>query len=185
MANKKRYRTGPAHTHYYRVTRGPERAGSYGPKNKTKRRSGPKRAGSSGPKSKAKRTGGTAATRGGTPRVGPFKAKKSGFTQTAGQWTDTKPVSLRKQYQKAPYYEGGTVAARPRRAAKKPNEHLNRKPKVSKGASAGRIEHLHRKPKYGQPQYPSNINAGAAKRTKELSRFLGNAAREAQRRQWN
>ena len=109
--------------------------------------------------------GGTAAARGGSPRVGPFKAKKSGFTDTAGQWTDTKPVSLRKKYEKAPYYKGGTVAARPR-VAKKPNEHV------------------HRRPATGQPQYSSNINAAAAKKTKELTRFLGKVAREAQRRQW-
>jgi len=107
--------------------------------------------------------GGTAAARGGTPRVGPFKAKKSGFTQTAGYWTDTKPVTIRQRYQKAPYYEGGTVAARPRRVAKKPNEHL------------------YRKPKYGQPQYSSNINAAAAKNTKQLQAAIAQAVRDAKR----
>jgi hypothetical protein len=109
------------------------------------------------------RRGGTAAARGGAPRVGPFKAKKSGFTQTAGQWTDTKPVSLRQKYQKAPYYEGGTVAARPRRVAKKPNEHL------------------HRKPKYGQPQYSSNFNPAAAKNMKQLQASISKAVRDGVR----
>ena len=107
--------------------------------------------------------GATVAARGGSPRVGPFKAKKSGFTQTAGQWTDTKPVSLRQKYQKAPYYDGGTVAARPRRVAKKPNEHL------------------HRKPKYGQPQYSSNFNPAAAKNMKQLQASISKAVRDGVR----
>ena len=111
--------------------------------------------------------GATVASRGGSPRVGPFKAKKSGFTQTAGYWTDTKPVTIREQYQKAP--SAGRI------------ENLNRKPKVSKGASAGRIEHLHRKPKYGQPQYSSNITSGAAKNTKLIAASIAQAAAAAQR----
>ncbi len=110
--------------------------------------------------------GGTVAARS-KSRPKASNEKRTNITQTAGYWTDTKPVSLRQQYQKAPYYEGGTVAARPRRAAKKPNEHV------------------HRRPATGQPQYSSNINAGAAKKTKELSKFLSNAAREAQKRKWN
>ena len=57
--------------------------------------------------------------------------------------------------------------------------------KVSKGASAGRIEHLQHKPAYGQPQYSSKINAAAMQRTNELAKFLSNAAREAARRQSN
>ena len=130
-------------------------------------------------KNPAARRGGTVAARpkkgykGGTvaarskSRPKASNEKRTNITQTAGYWTDTKPVSLRQQYQKAPYYEGGTVAARPRRAAKKPNEHV------------------HRRPATGQPQYSSNINAGAAKKTKELSKFLSNAAREAQKRKWN
>tara|TARA_R100000458_G_scaffold43259_1_gene41182 strand:- start:41 stop:460 length:420 start_codon:yes stop_codon:yes gene_type:complete len=133
-----------------------------------KRKSGPKRKGSSGPKSKAKRTRGTVAARGGTPRVGPFKAKTSGFTQTAGQWTDTKPVTIR-QMENA---YGTNRRSGPKRQGGR---------RVSKGASAGRIEHLHRKPKYGQPQYSSNINTVAAKNTKLLQAAIAQAVKDAKR----
>jgi len=106
--------------------------------------------------------GGTVAARS-KSRPKASNEKRTNITQTAGQWTDTKPVSLRQKYEKAPYYKGGTVAARPRRADKKPNEHV------------------HRRPATGQPQYSSNIGRGAADSTRRLQATISKAVKDSKR----
>ena len=109
----------------------------------------------------------TTATKNKGRKKKPFSTMPSGFTQTAGTWSDTKPVTLRK-LEKPLSYKGGTVAAR--------------KPKVSKGASKPN-EHLHRKMRSGQPEISYNFpSAQAAEQLKAFEKTIANAIRNAQRR---
>ena len=124
----------------------------------------------------------TTATKNKGRKKKPFSTMPSGFTQTAGTWSDTKPVTLRK-LEKPLSYKGGTVAARKPKVSKgasKPNEHKSRKPK--KGASKPN-EHLHRKMRSGQPEISYNFpSAQAAEQLKAFEKTIANAIRNAQRR---
>ena len=100
---------------------------------------------------------------------GSFAEGATGFTDTAGHWTDTKPVSL---------HPLRNVDSRP-----KVSYSLPARTNPSQGASEGRIEHQQYRPQAGQPQYSSNITSGAAQKTEQLADFLADAARQAQIRQ--